>query len=584
MLAAQQGGMLNGTGTAAGLGFYPQGVAVSPTTGDVYFTDSGTSRVGKITLSGVLTTFAGSGNSQCTNSGGVPSLQQPYGIAFNSAGDLYVADTNCCRIRHVPPAGGMSMSTLAGGSLGCGDQNGVGSAATFKNPQGVAVDTATGIIFVGDTGNHRIRMVTPGAVVTNLAGGFSSYNDGQGFYASFSAPKQLAVAANGNVVVLDAGNNRLRMVTPSGVVTTIAGGTFSGIMNGFGTVAQFSFPSGLAIDNAGRIFVADSTRLIRTLSCTPCPSSYFCSSGSPVLCPPGSYCPFSGSAPALCPAGTSNPSGSTSDSACIPCAVGSYQPSTGQAFCLACPSNTFSAPGSLICCPAGYNATPGVYQCSAAALSLASTLHQGTGFFCTSNSSCATGAACRGGYCCNSAATRMGCSACAPGTGSCATFSPGEACASNFDCASTLCLSGCCCTASAMQTPGCSACACWTNASTTPATAGICAASPSTVTPALLCNATFSLTTPTALSRVITFPAVFNAGAMPLMLLPATSPLNSLGQDIVVASPEACAAFAATPAAAQCATAQPYSLSSGTYYYLGTAAALGMVATPGCGS
>ena len=180
----------------------------------------------------------------------------------------------------------------------------------------------------------------------------------------------------------------------------------------------------------------------------------------------------------------------------------------------------------------------------------------------------------------------MGCGACSPGTGSCATFSPGEACGSAFDCASNLCLGGCCCAASAVQTPGCSACACWANASTTPATAGACAASPGTGTPALLCNSSLlAAAAPTALSRVIAFPASAALGAQaPLLLLPAASQLNAYGLDVIVASPAACAAFAATLGASQCALAQPFYLPQGTFYYLGGAAALSMTTTPSCAS
>ena len=182
----------------------------------------------------------------------------------------------------------------------------------------------------------------------------------------------------------------------------------------------------------------------------------------------------------------------------------------------------------------------------------------------------------------------MGCLACSPGTGSCATYSPGEPCASGFDCASNLCLGGCCCSASALQTLGCGSCNCLAglNGSASLQLAGACASPAPAASNAslanLACNASTSLNATVPLSRVIAFPASANVTEpAPLILLPAASPLNTYGVDIVVSTASACAAFAANAAATQC-SAFSYALASGTYYYLGTAAALGMAATPGC--
>lgn len=211
------------------------------------------------------------------------------------------------------------------------------------------------------------------------------------------------------------------------------------------------------------------------------------------------------------------------------------------------------------------------------------------GAACTSNASCASGA-CRSGACCSASAVRAGCTGCAPGSGSCLTYSPGDACASAFDCASNLCLAGCCCAASALQTVGCTACTCWANASTTAATAGTCAAPapapipPSNTTLPLPCNGSLTLNATIAPSRVIAFPASANVtgASPPLMFLPAASPLNAFGVDIIVASAPACAAFASNAAATRCSAASTYALPEGTYYYLGAAASLGMAAAPAC--
>ena len=177
----------------------------------------------------------------------------------------------------------------------------------------------------------------------------------------------------------------------------------------------------------------------------------------------------------------------------------------------------------------------------------------------------------------------LGCQTCHANTGSCVTYSPGESCASTFDCASNQCLGGCCCAASAIQTPGCSACTCLSNASTTAATAGACTAAPSLATAALACNATVSLNATVALSRLIAFPASSNVtDAQPLVFLPAAAPLNTFGVDAILASPAACAAYVQAASPFQCSLARAFPLPSGAYYFLGTAAALGMTAAPAC--
>ena len=220
------------------------------------------------------------------------------------------------------------------------------------------------------------------------------------------------------------------------------------------------------------------------------------------------------------------------------------------------------------------------------------------GAACSAAVPCASGA-CSGGFCCSATAAQMGCRSCHYGTGTCVLHSPGEACASSFDCGTNLCLGGCCCAASAALSVGCSACQCWggsgsANATrgataaaapaTTAATAGTCTANPS-MTLTLPCNASESIPSAAALSRVISF-GNLSVGADPLLLLPAVAPLNTWGADVILASAPACATFAAQQAggAQACSTAQQVYVSAAgvPYYYLGSASALAMVATPGC--
>ena len=151
------------------------------------------------------------------------------------------------------------VTTLAGSAGQLGSDDGTGSAARFYNPSGVAVDSA-GNVFVADTWNHTIRKVTSGGVVTTLAGwaGQSGTNDGKGSAARFSYPSGVAVDSAGNVYVADFGNHTIRKMTSGGVVTTLAGWPeASGTNDGPGDVARFYYPQGVAVDSAGTVFVAD---------------------------------------------------------------------------------------------------------------------------------------------------------------------------------------------------------------------------------------------------------------------------------------------------------------------------------------
>ena len=134
-----------------------------------------------------------------------------------------------------------AITTLAGRAGSAGSADGTGSAARFYYPRGVAVDSA-GNVYVADTGNHTIRKVTPAGVVTTLAGlaGSSGSADGTGSAARFNYPPGVAVDSAGNVYVADTGNHTIRKVTPAGVVTTLAGlAGSSGSADGTGSAARF---------------------------------------------------------------------------------------------------------------------------------------------------------------------------------------------------------------------------------------------------------------------------------------------------------------------------------------------------------
>jgi sugar lactone lactonase YvrE len=149
----------------------------------------------------------------------------------------------------------ITVSTLAGdGTMGYAD--GTGTTAKFSRPEGVAVDS-TGNVYVADTDNNRIRKITPSGVVTTLAGdGTMGYADGTGTAAKLSGLRGVAVDSAGNVYVADSGN-RIRKITPLGVVTTLAGDGTQGYADGTGTTAKFNDLRGVAVDSAGIVYVLD---------------------------------------------------------------------------------------------------------------------------------------------------------------------------------------------------------------------------------------------------------------------------------------------------------------------------------------
>jgi len=236
-------GSLDGTGTAAQFN-RPLGVAVDGA-GNVYVADTSNHRIRKITPAGAVTTLAGDGTTTPFN--------HPGGVAVDGTGNVYVADSFNNRIRKITPGG--AVTTFAG-STDFGSTNGNGTIARFRSPQGVAVDGA-GNVYVADTSNHQIRKITPGGDVSTLAGSTQGFADGNGALAQFFGAAGVAVDGAGNVYVADAGNHRIRKITPAGAVTTVAGSTL-GFADGNGTNARFRFPYGVAVDGAGgNVYVAD---------------------------------------------------------------------------------------------------------------------------------------------------------------------------------------------------------------------------------------------------------------------------------------------------------------------------------------
>ncbi len=234
----------------------PHGVAVD-NSGNVYVADKNNHSIRKITSGGVVSTLAGTGTQgSMDGAGNVAQFSYPYGVAVDGSGFVYVADTSNHRIRKITSGG--VVSTLAGTGTQ-GSMDGAGNVAQFNNPYGVAVD-GSGFVYVADKSNHSIRKITSGGVVSTLAGtGTAGFMDGAGSVAQFSYPFGVAVDGSGFVYVADTSNHRIRKITSGGVVSTLAGTGTQGSMDGAGNVAQFDAPQGVAVDNSGFVYVADSS-------------------------------------------------------------------------------------------------------------------------------------------------------------------------------------------------------------------------------------------------------------------------------------------------------------------------------------
>lgn len=224
------------------------------------------------TCDAMVSTVAGSGSSGSADGSGTSAQFSSalWGSAVDSSGTLYVSD-GTSRIRKILPNG--DVSTLAGNGVS-GSADGVGSAAQFYGARGISVDSA-GNIYVADSGNHCIRKISPAGSVSafvGACGAASGYVDATGSAARFNYPYDIAIDSGGNFYVVENAGNRIRKITPAGVVSTLAGpstGTTGavGSTDGKGSAARFNYPRGIAVDGAGIIYVADtSNHLIRRVT------------------------------------------------------------------------------------------------------------------------------------------------------------------------------------------------------------------------------------------------------------------------------------------------------------------------------
>jgi sugar lactone lactonase YvrE len=258
----------DGVGAAARF-FGPQGIAID-SDGIIYVADTDNHVIRKVTRQGAVMTLAGQPN-KFGSADGIGSAAQffaPSAIAVDKSGNVYVAELGNYAIRKITPAG--AVTTLAGSPALPGSLDGAGAAARFADIGSIAVNEA-GVLFVADVTNRAIRRVSPEGNVMTIAGAMRSTGsiDATGMAARFSSPGQLAIDATDSVYVVDTNNATIRKISPSGVVTTLAGTSgVQGALDGSGANASFSYPLGIAVDSLGSSFVSDGLgeRRIRGIS------------------------------------------------------------------------------------------------------------------------------------------------------------------------------------------------------------------------------------------------------------------------------------------------------------------------------
>jgi len=254
--AARQGGSNDGTRTEARF-VSPNSLAIDAAD-TLYVADQYSQTIRKITSDGMVSTLAGLAGVSGSNDGTGSNARfySPAGVAVDSAGNVYVADTYNHTIRKITSTG--SVTTLAGLAGTPGSTDGTGSAARFFYPSGVAVDGANNV-YVADRQNLTVRKITADGTVTTWAGmaGMSGNADGTGTAARFSTPTGVAVDGAGNVFVTDQYDYRIRRISPSRAVTTLAGSSSSGSADGRGSAAQFRAPDGVTVTRTGDLLIAD---------------------------------------------------------------------------------------------------------------------------------------------------------------------------------------------------------------------------------------------------------------------------------------------------------------------------------------
>lgn len=238
-------GRTDGLGTAASFRA-PTGMAIDAN-GNVFVADRFNNQIRRITAAGEVSTIVSLATSP---------FNQPTGIAVDAGGNLYVADSLHHTIHKIAPDG--TLAILAGTTNVVGSADGPGASATLNEPFGLTID-ASGNLFVAERSGQKIRKITPDGTVSTVAGsGLAGNTDGPGATARFNQPAGIAVGASGFLYVSEIDNRKIRVVTPDGNVSTLAGTGAAGSTDGDVTTATFNGPFGVAIDRAGNVYVADT--------------------------------------------------------------------------------------------------------------------------------------------------------------------------------------------------------------------------------------------------------------------------------------------------------------------------------------
>jgi trimeric autotransporter adhesin len=246
---------------------YPCSIAFD-TTGNIYIADTANHRIRKVTKStGIITSVGGDGTQGYSGDDGPAAsavFSYPYGVSVGASGNIYIADTYNHRIRMVTKGTGIITTVAGNGTQGYSGDGGQATSAIFRYPCVVAID-ASGNLLIADTFNNCIRMVTVSSgIITTVAGNGNSGYSGDGGPATSATLSYLygaTVDASGNIYIADTVNNRIRMVMKStGIITTVAGDGSYGSSGdgGRATSARLSFPYGVTVDASGNIFIADS--------------------------------------------------------------------------------------------------------------------------------------------------------------------------------------------------------------------------------------------------------------------------------------------------------------------------------------
>lgn len=253
----------NGTGTGASFN-YPAGLLLDENAGILYVVDRYNYKIRKISLTGVVTSFVGAGVSGYVDAVGVAAkFDVISAIAMDASGNIFVPDSYNLVIRKITPDG--TVSSFAGSYLSYGSVNGLGAAAKFRLPYGIAIDPDNNL-YVSDVSLSNIRKITPQGLVTSFVGSLPNSSiteqlfDGTNEAANFFSPQGLLFNTDGNLYIADTKNDAIRKATPEGIVTTVAGShRGSGIQDGIGNAASYKLPTGILVNSDGILFVADAT-------------------------------------------------------------------------------------------------------------------------------------------------------------------------------------------------------------------------------------------------------------------------------------------------------------------------------------